>query len=257
MTMEVADIDYIHETAAPFAIGLDRDEVAVLLHGWTGSPAHFRIMAEVLVAAGYGVSVPLLPGHGTRVEDMVGTGWQHWLEEAATAVDNVAASGRVVHLVGLSMGGLLAILMAPTFAAATITTINAPMKLANRAAWLGKFLRSSSHVRSADALPPPEGEGAGFAHQYHATPVGTLGDVFDLIRAARASLGRVTCPALVVQSRADATVRPISGQIVFDGLGSLDKRLVWLERSRHVATIDTERDLIHEALVAHLRRSGE
>lgn len=101
-------------------------------------------------------------------------------------------------------------------------------------------------------MPPPTGEGADFSHQYDESPVGTVADVMDLVAAARRVLGRVTCPALVMQSRADETVKPVSGEIIYRDLGSTRKRLVWLEHSRHVATIDLERHLIEEEVLRHL-----
>ena len=54
----------------------------LLLHGFTGSPLHMRFLGEKLRDAGYTVYAPLLPGHGTSVEDMAKYGWKDWLEAA-------------------------------------------------------------------------------------------------------------------------------------------------------------------------------
>ena len=57
-------------------------EVGVLLcHGFTGSPQSLRPWAEYLAERGLTVALPLLPGHGTRWEDMQLTGWQDWYAE--------------------------------------------------------------------------------------------------------------------------------------------------------------------------------
>jgi carboxylesterase len=64
------------------------------------------------------------------------------------------------------------------------------------------------------------------------------------------------CPALVIQSRADETVKPKSGEIIFDGLGSPEKGMVWLEISRHVALLDDERDVIAAEVLEHLEQSS-
>ena len=47
----------------------------LVLHGFTGNPGSMRGVAEALVDAGFTVDLPLLPGHGTKVEDMIPTGW--------------------------------------------------------------------------------------------------------------------------------------------------------------------------------------
>ena len=46
---------------------------ALVLHGFTGIPASLRPLAEALADAGLTVELPLLPGHGTAVEDMIET----------------------------------------------------------------------------------------------------------------------------------------------------------------------------------------
>lgn len=62
-----------------------RDHCVVLLHGFTSTPASVRAWAEGLAAGGSPVSVPLLPGHGTRWEDL-----------AATGADEIRAAVRAV-----------------------------------------------------------------------------------------------------------------------------------------------------------------
>jgi len=228
----------------------------LLLHGWTGSPAHFRLLADDLIAAGYSVSAPLYPGHGTRVEDMLATGWRDWLRAAAGAADELTRLGKRLHLVGLSMGGVISILLAPTFDAATLTTINAPMRIQSKRARIARVARGSKRIVRQQPLPPPAGAGAAYYHQYVDTPIGKLGDLFDLVRAARRTLDRVECSTLVVQSRVDETVQPESAQIIYDGIASPDKRLLWLDHSRHVAIIDEERDVIFDAIFGHLAPVG-
>ena len=71
-------------------------------------------------------------------------------------------------------------------------------------------------------------------------------ELFDLVKAAKRNLHRVTTPTLVVQSTADETVKHESGQMIYDGISSEDKRLLWLNRSRHVSTLDVERHVIAE-----------
>ena len=45
----------------------------LVLHGFTGNPQSMRGLAEAFAAAGFTVELPLLPGHGTSVDDMVAT----------------------------------------------------------------------------------------------------------------------------------------------------------------------------------------
>jgi carboxylesterase len=243
----------LHPLADGFEFHTDRDDVAVLLHGWTGTPAHLRLLGADLDAAGFGVVAPRLPGHGTSISDMLETGWRDWVATAAEAALGVESSGRRLHLAGLSMGGLLAVLLSIPFAASSVTTINAPIHVYSRSAWMSPALRGSARVRMYEASERHPDFAEDYAHQYEGSPVGAVADLLVLIRAAKKALARVTAPSLVIQSRTDETVRPGSASYIYDRLGASFKRLVWLEQSAHVATLDAERHRVSEEMVRHLR----
>src|SRR5918997_5982448 len=84
----------------------------LVVHGFTGNPQSMRPLAEALAAAGCTVSLPLLPGHGTRVEDMLPTRWSDWSAAAEQAYEELAARCEAVCVAGLSMGGTLALWLA-------------------------------------------------------------------------------------------------------------------------------------------------
>lgn len=244
--------EYLHPLAAPFRLEGDRAESVLLLHGWTGSPAHMRDLAERLHEGEYTVVTPLLAGHGTTLEDMADTGWRDWMRSAVEPAIEIVASGDNLHLVGLSMGGLISLLLAMTLDAASVTTINAPLLVRDRRAHLAGIMRGSKRIERSEppvAAPPQMRK---YQQQYNGNPVGTAAELADLIRAVRRNLGRVACPALVIQSKTDETVRPRSGEIIYSRLGSSQKDLVWLEQSRHVAVIDVEREVIAAAILKHL-----
>jgi carboxylesterase len=250
--------ELLHPLAEGFAIHDERPDVVVLLHGWTGSPAHVRLLADDLDAAGFGVIAPLLAGHGTDIHDILEVSWREWVESAGTAAQRVLDSGSRLHLAGLSMGGVISILLATAFEAASVTTINAPIKVRGVVAHVARYLMGGSHrVWQIDGPETSPDYASDFAHQYEGTPLGSVADLFTLIDAAKLALPRVTVPALVVQARSDQVVRPASGPYIYDHIGSLDKRLVWLERSGHVATLDSERHHVAAEVIRHLRDAAE
>src|SRR6267378_6000349 len=67
-----------------------RDAGVLLLHGLTGTPVDMHYMKNALVADGYTVSVPLLPGRGTRPSDMDALSWEDWMSAALAAYDDLA-----------------------------------------------------------------------------------------------------------------------------------------------------------------------
>ena len=83
---------------------------------------------------------------------------------------------------------------------------------------------------------------------YDQTPLSSLASLLDLIDSVKSDLGKIHCPTLVVQSRREHTVRPESASFIFDNLGSADKELLWLEKSGHVVTLDSERETVFKKI---------
>ncbi|MEJ7707949.1 MAG: alpha/beta fold hydrolase [Nocardioidaceae bacterium] len=71
-----------------------------------------RPWAEHLAAAGFTVSLPRLPGHGSTWQDLNRTRWQDWYAEVCRALDELMATCDEVMVAGLSMGGCLALRLA-------------------------------------------------------------------------------------------------------------------------------------------------
>ena len=194
--------DYFHEHAAPFRLDAEGSEAVLLLHGWTGTPAHFRMLGHALHGAGYTVVAPLYPGHGTQVEDMPGTNWRDWVGAATEELFGLHETHARVHLMGLSMGGLITLLLAATTEVATITIVNAPIRVRSRVLGVARRVGRFRSISRSASWDPPGDEAAEFYHQYDDTPLASLQDLHDLMRAAERVLPRVHQPALVVQSTA-------------------------------------------------------
>src|SRR5580704_3141489 len=97
--------------AEPYSASGD-NRGALVLHGFTGNPQSMRGLAVALADAGFTVEMPLLPGHGTAVEDMLDTRWKDWSLAAERAYTDLAARTDAVVVVGLSMGGSLSVWLA-------------------------------------------------------------------------------------------------------------------------------------------------
>lgn len=243
--------ELMSDWAAPIHRQGTTGEAAVLIHGFTGHPGHWHPLAEVLSERGHTVIAPRLAGHGTSPVDLGSTGADDWVASARTAAGTVADHRRI-HLVGLSMGGMVAILLARPTAAATITTINAPVRVSDRRALLAPYFHRlvPSTQAGADSVPDPD-----LAHlwsPYAAYPTVAVAGLVAIVRSGWRAAGRVRRPSLVIQSRADTIVRPVSGPRLAKRLGA---DLLWLDTARHNAILDPERTLIHEAVVSMVERS--
>jgi carboxylesterase len=72
----------------------------------------------------------------------------------------------------------------------------------------------------------------------------TLADLDRLYERVKAILPRVTAPTLILQSLEDDFTGPRNSELVYDRIGSTDKRLVLLNDCYHVITIDKQRDRV-------------
>ena len=81
-----------------------RDTAVLLFHGLTGTPLEMRALGQELAQDGYTVHIPLLPGRGTRPQDMDDLCWEDWMDAALRAYDTLAREHSAVVVGGLSAG---------------------------------------------------------------------------------------------------------------------------------------------------------
>lgn len=227
---------------------------AVVLHGLTGSPQSVAGLAAALEAAGLAVEAPLLPGHGTSLEDLAGCGWDDWTAAAEAAYRRAAAVGGPVVVVGLSMGGALAAGLAAAHGdAAGLFTVN---PFVDPPAPSFQDLLADLLAAGEAYLPGIGGDMADpDAHEdaYDRVPVAALLSACRGLDSLAPRLADIRCPVLILTSRHDNVVATVSSDLLAGAVAGPVER-VWLERSRHVATLDVERDEVERRTVAFARR---
>lgn len=108
------------------------DNGILLVHGFTGSAAHMRPLADELARRGRTVRTINLPGHAQTEEDMGRADWQSWLQAVKQACLEMMGELRVFTVCGLSMGGVLALMAAEQMKVDGCVPISAPMAVKNR-----------------------------------------------------------------------------------------------------------------------------
>lgn len=214
----------------------------LLVHGFTGTPAEMRLLGEYLHQQGFTVLALRLPGHGTTVHDMESTNWRHWYGAVVDSFYLLRALCNEINVVGLSMGGLLALKLAMEYPVAQVAALSTPIFLTDRRIsylpFYRLFQRFAPKKRKDYDIDPQYF--AGYDH----TPLASLSSLLELMRLVQKDLGAVSCPVLLVQSRKEHTVRPESAIFIMEHLGSKDKELFWLAKSGHIVTIDLERETV-------------
>jgi carboxylesterase len=227
-------------------MSVDGGPVGVLvLHGFTGNPQSIRPLADAFAAAGYGVEMPLLAGHGTKVEDMLDTTWVDWSSDAEAAYQRLAGRSEQVVVAGLSMGGSLTCWLATRHPElAGIICVNpATQAAAEVRVFIESLIADGQEVMDglgSDVADPDSPESA-----YPQTPLRPLRSLFEAATEIQPDLGRITCPLLLFTSPEDHVVPPADSDYLAEQVSGPVER-VSCDRSYHVATIDYDRDLIIE-----------
>jgi carboxylesterase len=222
----------------------------LVLHGFTGNPQSMRPLAEAVAAAGYSVDLPLLPGHGTSLDDVLPTRWDDWSQAAEAAFQGLVARCDKVAVAGLSMGGALTCWLAeqhPEIAGIAVVNplIEAPDD--EFRAGIRALLEAGTEV--FDAIGSDVAMEGAVESAYPGTPLAAVLSLFEGADSVAAHLGDIHCPVLLLNSRTDHVVDPVSGDVLERSAGGPVER-VFLERSFHVATIDYDAPLIEERVVA-------
>ncbi|MDI3403057.1 alpha/beta hydrolase [Streptomyces cavernicola] len=230
-------------------------EVGVLLcHGFTGTPQSLRPWAEYLAERGLTVSLPLLPGHGTRWQDLAATGWQDWYAEVDRALHDLRERCSQVFVFGLSMGGALALRLAAKHgdAISGLVLVNPGNKvhgLAAHALPVARHLVATIPGIASDIAKEGSEEVA-----YARVPLHAAHSLRKFFRLVDADLPQVTQPLVLLHSPQDHVVPPADSARVLGRVSSTDVREVLLEQSYHVATLDHDADRIFEESLAFLTR---
>jgi carboxylesterase len=237
------DADGIIIGAGPIRLLGPRAGAVLLLHGYNDSPQSMASVAAALHARGWSVSVPLLPGHGRRLEEWAASRAADWENAARAELAALRAMHAQVAVGGLSMGGAIAFILAAeqpdvcavvTFAPyLRVSLPSGALGIVGRIASIaGRYLPSGG----SRSVHDPAAAAAMIAYR-RSTPRLVM-ELERIAQLASAALPSVRQPVLIIQSREDNRISVASAEASFAAIGSSDKTLQWVVGSGHVVTVD-------------------
>jgi carboxylesterase len=227
--------------AAPFDLPAQagEDAAALCIHGLTGTPYEVRPLAAALAARGFRARGPLLPGHGTRPEELARLKFQDWVEAVHREYEELRSAHARVVVVGLSLGGLLSLELASRTHPDAIAVVGTPLAFGAPLPQLVpivKYLMPMLKKREGSDILDPE---ARARHPgYSKMPLASVHELIRLQRRVAAGLGRIKAPALVAHGAQDRTAQPGDARRILDGLGSAVKESLICADSGHVVPVD-------------------
>lgn len=248
-------------TAEPFLLLGDRSKPACLLiHGFTGTPKEMRWMGDYLNQHGYTCLGVRLDGHAADPEDMIRSNWTDWtasVEDASALLQDLTDR---IFLVGLSMGGILSLLMSTRLKVQGVVAMSTPYKLPDdprlrHIDWIAKIV---TYMPKSDEAPDAgwfDKEAFKEHVSYPQNPVRSIGQLNQLLGEMRAALPKINVPVLLIHSKDDKYVPPESMELIFADLNNAsDKTKLYITGSGHVVTRDAARRQVFESALEFIRR---
>lgn len=227
----------------------------LLIHGFTGTPKEMRPLGEHLADAGYTALGVRLTGHATDLEDLRRARYQDWIADVEGGYHMLRQNCAQVFVMGLSMGGVLALTLAAQYPVGGIVVMSTPYRL--KADPRLPFAKPLSLIMKDVPKGPrnwddPELERDHIS--YPAYPTRGVAELRDLIQACQPALARVSAPILLIYSKQDQSVAPANAEEIHSRVASKDKHILWLERSSHQIARDSESAIAFAAVGKFLDR---
>lgn len=200
----------------------------LLVHGFPGTPAEMRPLAQHLQQGGWTVAAPLLPGFGPDLPHLTDFGLDAWRAAVVAAGQELRQEGQPLVLLGYSLGGALA-LTAATVLRPDALILLSPFSGFSGLLWqllpllrhIGPPVRPFRRMKNGFSDPRLRDGLAAFLPgvdlddpdvqaglRDFAIPWGLLDELRRTGQAALRAAPQVDIPALVLQGDADPVARP-------------------------------------------------
>jgi len=235
-----------------------KDPVGVLvLHGFT---SHIHCVDPLLPGIeemGVPYRFPILRGHGTRPEDMEHATAQDWYDDAENALLDLYQDAEKIIVVGLSMGGAMALDLAAYHRdkVAGVVSIAAAVKVADPLAPLSPVLAGlirfwpSPNAYNDKELEKKENK------NYKKFSTKAFASLYRYIKGTKNRLSFIKAPILIVETKKDTVVSPESANIIYEKVSSKDKKIVWFEKTNHEMLLDMESEQVIKVVLDFVKRT--
>jgi carboxylesterase len=223
----------------------------LLLHGFTSCPFELRLLGDHLYNEGYTVSIPLLPGHGTSPNDLRKQSWKDWYEAAKKSLFELRKSCQTVYVIGLSMGGSIALHLAAHYEVEGIVALAPGLHLKNKFSFLSHVLYPLYPY--SKKWFGPDIKASVDTITYNKIPVKSLSELLCMFKHLQDDLTDINAPLLIIYAQKDHVINSKSAQEIYHKASSKNKRILSLNDSYHIITLDTEKEQVFRETINFLK----
>ena len=213
----------------------------LIVHGFTGGPFEMSPFTQYLRShTNWKVVIPILPGHELDPVEQEASS-KSWVMGAEIELQKLLKEMDEVIVIGFSMGGLIAMYLALRYPIKKLVLLSAaakyisPRLLVEDARIMMKSSRHKNYPKDS------------FYHLYNYklthTPVRAALEFLRIVRLIEPYYSDVKTPVCIVQGKKDGIVPPVTADLLYEKLGSQEKRLIYSEHGKHHICYSDDRDI--------------
>lgn len=250
----------VKEKAKPFFYSAEEpsDSLALLIHGFSGTPYDLREIGEHLARHGISALGVRIAGHGSSPEDLIKTNAGDWWHSVYKELEKSKKQYSKIFLVGYSFGANLAIDFAVRYPDSIKSIILlGPSVFIRRDGFFRLLLPiyrlffkyQIKTIAPKDVLEYTE------RGTYTKIPVKSVKDLFDFIdNYTKKEIPLVNVPTLIIQSSRDRVVHPRSAYYVYERIKTEKKELLYLDNHEHNPFFCDQKQEIFDKVADFLKR---
>ncbi|AKG36226.1 alpha/beta hydrolase [Paenibacillus durus] len=216
-------------------------ERCLFIHGFTGGIFEIEPLSEYLNQHQYLTRTFTLKGHTGRRADMRRATREDWYHQAGGELEQFAESGEGVHIIGFSMGALIASRLAVRYKSLvqSLTLLAAPVFPLNPGE-IVKTLGSLSMLKN-------------YVSKFGSTPIHANREFNHIVRESFDLFPQIEAPTLIVQGTRDHLVKTKSAAYLERHIASPVKEVLLVERSGHMLCYCEEKDKVMDEVLQFIR----
>ena len=191
---------------------------------------------------GYTVHSVLLSGHGTEHDDLLNVSYIDWYNDVEKAYEELLYECEEIVVIGHSMGGLLALMLASNYNIEKLICLACALKPNNRwVKYTGILKYIKKYTRWNNSSSENE-DGKEYKLHYKVFPVHAVHQLYLASRAANSCLKSVKSDTLIIQDKNDSQVKKEAAEMIYSNISSEEKDLIWIEEATHSLTVGPKKE---------------
>ena len=225
-----------------------------LIHGFTNTTYEVKKLSNYLSKDGYHIIAENLPGHGTNVEECNRVKYADWISSVKEGVAKLSTTCDKIHIIGISMGAVLAMQVATIFPINSIIIVAPVLQFQNqfKARFLLPLLNKLIPFTSKASQYSNSKNMKFYGYEYY--PNKALNEFRKLTNIVRKNLDKVKAPTLMIFSESDKTCIMENHHIIKNEIGSDIKESLILNQLNHVMLDDTDHIDEHKLLYSTIKQ---